>query len=79
MKKGGRYEYVTSIISINLINFNLIKNDNAKSGQTPNVHSRYMIYNTKNAILLTEHLQIHIIELKKFKFKNNSLLKDLNY
>ena len=43
------------------------------------MHSCYMIYDTKNKRLLTDHLQIHIIELKKFKFKDNDLKKDLNY
>ena len=38
-----------------------------------------MIYDTKNKNLLTDHLQIHMIELKKFKFKDNNLKKDLNY
>ena len=37
-----------------------------------------MIYDTKNKNLLTDHLQIHMIELKKFKFKDNNLPKDLN-
>ena len=72
LKKGEEYEDLTPVISINLLNFNLNKNDK-------NVHSCYMIYDTKNARLLTDHLQIHIIELKKFKFKNNDLKKDLNY
>ena len=72
LKKGEEYEDLTPVISINLLNFNLNKNDK-------NVHSCYMIYDTKNARLLTDHLQIHIIELKKFKFKDNNLKKDLNY
>ena len=72
LKKGESYEDLTPVISINLLNFNLNKNDK-------NVHSCYMIYDTKNARLLTDHLQIHIIELKKFKFKDKSLTKDLNY
>ena len=72
LKKGEEYEDLTPVISINLLNFNLNKNDK-------NVHSCYMIYDTKNKRLLTDHLQIHIIELKKFKFKNNDLKKDLNY
>ena len=38
-----------------------------------------MIYDTKTERLLTDHLQIHMLELKKFKFKNNNLPKDLNY
>ncbi|WP_288521912.1 Rpn family recombination-promoting nuclease/putative transposase [uncultured Brachyspira sp.] len=72
LKKGEEYEDLTPVISINLLNFNLNKNDK-------NVHSCYMIYDTKNVRLLTDHLQIHIIELKKFKFKDNDLKKDLNY
>ena len=72
LKKGEGYEDLTPFISINLLNFNLNKKDS-------NVHSCYMIYDTKNKRLLTDHLQIHIIELKKFNFKNNNLSKDLNY
>ena len=49
------------------------------SKKNDNVHSCYMIYDTKNKNLLTDHLQIHMIELKKFKFKDNNLKKDLNY
>ena len=71
LKKGEEYEDLTPVISINLLNFNLNKNSN--------VHSCYMIYDTKSEKLLTDHLQIHIIELKKFKFKDNDLKKDLNY
>ena len=79
LKKGEQYEELTPVISINLLNFNLSKRND-------NVHSCYMIYDTKNAKLLTDHLQIHMIELKKFKFgvcpplpKDNNLSKDLNY
>ena len=69
LKKGEQYDNLTPVISINLLNFNLNKNDG-------NAHSCYMIYDTKNKKLLTDHLQIHIIELKKFK--KNILAKDLN-
>ena len=72
LKKGEQYEELNPVISINLLNFNLSKKND-------NVHSCYMIYDTKNKNLLTDHLQIHIIELKKFNFKNNNLSKDLNY
>ena len=71
LKKGEQYDELTPVISINLLNFNLNK-------KSSNVHSCYMIYDTKNARLLTDHLQIHMIELKKFKFKDNNLPKDLN-
>ena len=72
LKKGEKYDDLTPVISINLLNFNLNKKNS-------NVHSCYMIYDTKSKRLLTDHLQIHIIELKKFKFKDNNLKKDLNY
>ena len=69
LKKGEKYDALTPVISINLLNFNLNKNNG-------NIHSCYMIYDTRNKKLLTDHLQIHIIELKKFK--KNILAKDLN-
>ena len=68
LKHGERYDELTPVISINLLNFNLDK--------TKNIHSCYMLYEMNNKKLLTDHLQIHIIELKKFK--KNILTKDLN-
>ncbi|WP_028329730.1 Rpn family recombination-promoting nuclease/putative transposase [Brachyspira alvinipulli] len=68
LKHGERYDELTPVISINLLNFNLDK--------TRNIHSCYMLYEMNNKKLLTDHLQIHIIELKKFK--KNILTKDLN-
>ena len=58
LKKGEQYDDLTPVISINLLNFNLSKKND-------NVHSCYMIYDTKSRRLLTDHLQIHMIELKK--------------
>ena len=69
LKHVERYDELTPVISINLLNFNLDK--------TKNIHSCYMLYEMNNKKLLTDHLQIHIIELKKFK--KNVLSKDLNY
>ncbi|MEI0559316.1 Rpn family recombination-promoting nuclease/putative transposase [Brachyspira intermedia] len=68
LKQGEKYDALTPVISINLLNFNLDDNDS--------IHSCYMIYDTNNKRLLTDHLQIHIIELKKFKY--DSLGYDLN-
>ncbi|MCZ9891153.1 Rpn family recombination-promoting nuclease/putative transposase [Brachyspira hyodysenteriae] len=68
LKHGEKYDALTPVISINLLNFNLDYNDS--------VHSCYMIYDSINKRLLTDHLQIHILELKKFKY--NSLEPDLN-
>ena len=68
LKQGEKYDALTPVISINLLNFNLDDNDS--------IHSCYMIYDTNKKRLLTDHLQIHIIELKKFKY--NTLEYDLN-
>ncbi|MEI0747293.1 Rpn family recombination-promoting nuclease/putative transposase [Brachyspira pulli] len=68
LKHGEKYDALTPVISINLLNFNLDDADN--------IHSCYMIYEMNNKKLLTDHLQIHIIELKKFKY--NILKSDLN-
>ncbi|MEI0559079.1 Rpn family recombination-promoting nuclease/putative transposase [Brachyspira intermedia] len=68
LKHGEKYDALTPVISINLLNFNLDGSNN--------IHSCYMIYDTINQRLLTDHLQIHIIELKKFKY--NLLKPDLN-
>ena len=68
LKHGEKYDALTPVISINLLNFNLDDNDS--------IHSCYMIYDTINRRLLTDHLQIHIIELKKFKY--DLLQPDLN-
>ena len=68
LKHGEKYDALTPVISINLLDFNLDDYDN--------IHSCYMIYDTNNKRLLTDHLQIHIIELKKFKY--NLLKPDLN-
>ena len=68
LKQGEKYDALTPVISINLLNFNLDDNES--------IHSCYMIYDSFNKRLLTDHLQIHIIELKKFRY---DLLKpDLN-
>ena len=68
LKHSEKYDALTPVISINLLDFNLDDYDN--------IHSCYMIYDTNNKRLLTDHLQIHIIELKKFKY--NLLKPDLN-
>ena len=68
LKHGEKYDALTPVISINLLNFNL--------DDSNNIHSCYMIYDTVNDRLLTDHLQIHIIELKKFQY--NLLQPDLN-
>ena len=68
LKHGEKYDALTPVISINMLDFNLDDRNN--------VHSCYMIYDTSNKKLLTDHLQIHIIELKKFK--SNLIKYDLN-
>ena len=48
LKQGEKYDALTPVISINLLNFNLDDSDN--------IHSCYMIYDTISQRLLTDHL-----------------------
>ena len=47
LKHGERYDELTPVISINLLNFNLDK--------TKNIHSCYMLYEMNNKKLLTDY------------------------
>ena len=68
LKQGEKYDSLTPVISINLLNFNLDDEDN--------IHSCYMIYDTNNKKLIIDNLKIYIVELKKFQY--NLLKPDLN-
>ena len=60
LKHGERYDELTPVISINLLNFNIDK--------TKNIHSCYMFYEMNNKKLLIDHLQIHIIRLNNLLY-----------
>jgi len=61
IRKGTKYKELKPTICINLINFTLLKNSNR-------IHTSYVIREYKNPkLILTDHLMIHFLELKKFE------------
>ncbi|MEI0517850.1 Rpn family recombination-promoting nuclease/putative transposase [Brachyspira murdochii] len=67
LKSKDLYSDLMPVISINILDFNLIK-DSDKA------HSCYFIKELETNHILTNHLEIHFLELKKFK--NDNILYD---
>ena len=60
IKRGGKYEEAKPVISINIVDFNLIK-------ETEDYHSVFRITQQNNPnIIFTDRFEMHIIELPKF-------------
>ena len=59
LQKGMKYEGLSEVYSITFLNQNLIKN-------TEDFHTTFQLLDSKTGkILLTEHLEMHIVELGK--------------
>ena len=67
LKQGDEYHHLKPAISINLLNFN----------QLPEKawHNTYQLRNTQTHNILTDHCEIHYLELKKFTFRDLLHLK----
>jgi predicted transposase/invertase (TIGR01784 family) len=64
IEAGEKYYELKPTVSINLLNFNLIESEN--------VHSCFSLYEKNNhELMLTNHLLIHFIEIKKFIQESN--------
>jgi len=64
IETGDRYYELKPTISINLLNFNLVESERT--------HSCFSLYEKNDHnLMLTNHLAIHFIELRKFKQENN--------
>ena len=60
IKRGGKYEEAKPVISINIVDFNLIE-------ETEDYHSVFRITQQNNpSIIFTDRFEMHIIELPKF-------------
>ena len=68
LKHGESYDSLHPVISINLLNFNISDDDK--------VHSCYILKDKNSNRIFSDHLQIHLIELKKFR--KDLLSLDLN-
>ena len=70
LKRGEEYDQLKRTIAINILGFNLF---NEK--KYPDMHSCFGIYDIKTQCQLTDKLEIHFLELPKFKSKS---VKDMN-
>ena len=64
LKSKDIYSDLTPVISINILDFNLIKG-------IEKPHSCYFIKESETNHILTNHLEIHFLELRKFNNNNN--------
>ncbi|WP_299245690.1 Rpn family recombination-promoting nuclease/putative transposase [uncultured Brachyspira sp.] len=71
LKSKDVYSDLTPVISINILDFNLIKDSDKP-------HSCYFIKELETNHILTNHLEIHFLELKKFSNDNNNLYEGLS-
>jgi len=70
LKRGEEYDQLKRTIAINILGFNLFSEKNY-----PDMHSCFGIYDIKTQCQLTDKLEIHFLELPKFKSKS---VKDMN-
>ena len=70
LKRGEEYDQLKRTIAINILGFNLFNEKNY-----PDMHSCFGIYDIKTQCQLTDKLEIHFLELPKFKSKS---VKDMN-
>ena len=69
LDKGEEYKLLKKAITINLLNFNHLKEE-------PGWHNIYKVLNVKSHNLLTTHLEMHFLELPKFTFKDIRKLRE---
>ena len=70
LKRGEEYDQLKRTIAINILGFNLFSEK-----QYQNMHSCFGIYDIKTQCQLTDKMEIHFLELPKFKSKS---VKDMN-
>ena len=70
LKRGEEYDQLKRTIAINILGFNLFSEKKYQ-----NMHSCFGIYDIKTQCQLTDKMEIHFLELPKFKSKS---VKDMN-
>ena len=70
LKRGEEYDQLKRTIAINILGFNLFSEK-----QYQNMHSCFGIYDIKTQCQLTDKMEIHFLELPKFKSKS---VEDMN-
>ena len=66
--KGAEYKKLKKAIAINLLNFDYLKDEQ-------DWHNIYNLLNVKSHNKLTDHIEIHFLELPKFKLKDMRKIK----
>ena len=69
LKQGDEYKKLNGAIGINILNFNLLSNDR--------YHNRYLFKESETNEVFTDLMQIHIIELPKFKKEPSEIKEEL--
>ena len=70
LNRGSFYDELKPTVSINITNFILTDEDK--------VHSCYILKELNNNKILTDHCQLHFVELPKFNLKNISAIESLD-
>ena len=70
LNRGSFYDKLKPTVSINITNFILTDEDK--------VHSCYVLKELNNNKILTDHCQLHFLELPKFNLKNISEIESLD-
>ena len=68
LEKGAEYKKLKKAIAINLLNFDYLKDEQ-------DWHNIYNLLNVKSHNKLTDHIEIHFLELPKFKLKDMRKIK----
>ncbi len=68
LEKGAEYKKLKRAIAINLLNFDYLKDEQ-------DWHNIYNLLNKKSHNQLTDHIEIHFLELPKFKLKDMRKIK----
>uniref|UniRef100_UPI0026EEBCA3 Rpn family recombination-promoting nuclease/putative transposase n=1 Tax=Brachyspira innocens TaxID=13264 RepID=UPI0026EEBCA3 len=70
LNRGSFYDELKPTVSINITNFILTNEDK--------VHSCYVLKELNNNKILTDHCQLHFLELPKFNSKNINEIEDFH-
>ena len=70
LNRGSEYEELKAVVSINITNFILSEEDK--------IHTCYFLKELNNNKILTDHCQIHFIELPKFNLENISQIENFD-
>ena len=70
LNRGSFYDELKATVSINITNFILTDEDK--------VHSCYVLKELSNHKILTDHCQLHFLELPKFNLKNINEIENLD-